>query len=139
MLAVAGLQLQIGIHAGSFTRRDGLEIAAHLVEGEAWIGIQRESGQHALHVVVAVAHDRELVVDRLVARLLELLAEVKIDEGGLTRGERAHDRDHRPPGNPRGEGRGVVQQAEAISYAIEHPEALHDLQQKGVLLRQVRT
>ena len=137
MRAVAGFELQVGIHPGSFTGRDGLQIVAHLVEGKAGIGIQGETRQHALHLVVAVADDRELVVDGLAARLLQFPAQVKIDECGFSRREGSHDGNHRPPGNARGERRGVVQHAEAISYAIEHPEAFHHLQQQGVLLGQV--
>jgi hypothetical protein len=90
-----------------------------------------------LRVVVAVADDRELVVDSLIAGLLQLLPQVVIDECRLTRRECPQDGNHRPPGHARGERRGVVEHAEAISYAIEHPEALHHLQQQGILLSQV--
>ncbi len=81
VFAVAGLELQVGIHPRAFAGGDGFQIPAHLIEGKAGVGIESESRQHALLVVVAVADDRELVVDGLVAGYLQLVSQIEVDEG----------------------------------------------------------
>jgi hypothetical protein len=44
MIAVAGFELQVGIDPRPFAGGDGFQVTTHLIEGEARIGIQGETG-----------------------------------------------------------------------------------------------
>ena len=84
-LAGAGLELEVGVDAAALAGADLLDGAAHLVEREARVGVQRHPRQHADVLLLAEAQDAEAVVNRLVAGGLHLLAQVIVDEGGLAR------------------------------------------------------
>ncbi len=88
-------------------------------------------------MLAAEADDRELVVHRLVAGGLQLVAHVVVDEGGLAAGEGAENGDHGPPRDPGGDGFVAGQAAQLVGNLVQAPEGLDDLQENRVLLFQV--
>ena len=135
--AAAGLELQVGVDAPALAGRQFLDRTAQPVEREARIGVEGEARQHAVFVALGVADHREAVVDGLVPRALQRLADVVVDERGLAGRVGPQQRDHGPPGDARRERLLRFEKAEAVADAVELAEARDGLQQDRVLLGQV--
>jgi hypothetical protein len=93
-----------------------------MVKGKPRVRVQGAARQRAVGAFAAETDHRELVVYGLVARALQLAAQVVVDEGGLAAGEGAEDGDHGPPGHPRGDGLVVFQQSQPVGNLIQPPE-----------------
>src|SRR5690606_4678072 len=85
-----------------------------------------------------VADHRELVVDGLIARGLNLAAEKAVDEGRLARGERAEHADQRPPCDLHRERLVPIEQPEPVRDDVEAAEAAGDIEEIRILALEMR-
>ena len=133
--ARAGLELEVGVDAPPLARRHLLDVPAHLVEREPRVGVEGESRKRARAALAGAEADcGETVVHRLVARDLDRLAEIAVDEGRLAGREGAENRDEGPPGHLAREGLVGRQEADSPRDFVETPERAHRVEQNRILL-----
>ena len=136
-LGLAGLELQVRIHAAALAVGDFLDLAADLVEREARVAVQRQPWQDPALFFGAIADHGEAVVHRLVAGALQLGADVLVEKGRFAGRKSAEHGDHRPPGDVHGVGVVVIQQTQPPGDVIELLKTLHRPRQHGVFLFQM--
>src|SRR5690606_10543940 len=106
-----------------------------VIERKAGVAVERERRKNLL--LAAVADHRELVVDGLISRGLEVAAEKTVDERRLARRERAENGDQRPPRDLHREGLVPIEQPEAVRHDVEVSETADDFEQIRVLALEV--
>ena len=136
--APAGPELEVGVDPASLAGGHALDVTADLIEGEARVGVEGEAGQGARRIVGSEADHRELVVHGLIPGRLEPGLQEVIDERRLPRREGSEHRDHRPPGDLCGERFLAREDSEPVRHRVELAKALHDIEEQGVLVLQVR-
>ncbi|MCW2237573.1 hypothetical protein M2351_002136 [Azospirillum canadense] len=132
------LQLQIVVDALALPGRDLFDLVGDPVEGEARVGVQRSAGQRLAPRLRPVADDREFVVHRLVAGVLQRRAEIAVQEGRLAGREGAEHRDHRPPWDARGQRFVPAQHAQPGQQPVELAEGRDHRKKVRVLRAEVR-